>query len=179
MPDDFGCLEQQVMERIEEDRVEQRRRASRKAVALAEDIARAHDSRAAIQKAFAGIPEPDAPVTPEEKLGLTVSRARIPASPAPDDAIGLVDPSDGALKMFSRTEIFAKVNARPPGMSQFDFENGHAGTFDRPLRREVADLTWPWWARGGLGRVAGATGVVVLGWIAVVGTLSFLHSVWP
>jgi hypothetical protein len=112
---------------------------------------RAERQRQAIRKAFEGIPEPPAPgtplrvemstgiritaleLTPAEREGLSTGGVRIPAS---DDRIGLVDPADGVLKMYSRTEIRAKVKPRPPGVS-FDDANGYAGTFARPLRPEV------------------------------------------
>lgn len=152
MPDDFGELEQEVMERIQEENARQQR---------------------VIREAFVGIPEPPAPgtvvrvhdvfndafnaptrrqtvisppggairiaqieLTEAEREGLTIrDGVRIP----PDDRIGLVDPADGTLKMYSRAEIRAKVKPRPPGVS-YDDANGYAGTFERPLRQEVVTV---------------------------------------
>jgi len=136
MPDDFGELEQEVMERLEEGRAERTRRA--------------------IRKAFEDLPEPPVPgtpmsvevstgiritaleLTPAQREGLSTGGVRIPAS---DDRIGLVDPADGVLKMYSRAEIRARVKACPLGVS-YDNANGYAGTFERPLRPEVATTSW-------------------------------------
>lgn len=123
MPDDFGELEQEIMERVSaEERVTRLRRW------FAADMACDQPASSPIQIIALEL-------TPEQRAGLSTDGVRIP----PDDRIGLVDPADGTLKMYSRTEIRAKVKPRPPGVS-YDDANGYAGTFERPLRQEVVTV---------------------------------------
>ena len=152
MPDDFGDLEQEIMARIEEDRQERQRRAQRALGAL--------------------IKITEYELTPAEREGLSTGGVRIPPSPA-DDAIGLVDPRDGTLRMYSRAEIRAKVRARAPGQASFDCANGYAGTFDRSqLRREV-DLPRRLPPVAGLGRVVLASAATVM----AVPTIGYLCAI--
>lgn len=134
MPDDFGELEQQVMARIEEERAVKPKAFDQQAYdaeadAYFEALDYGHEA------STAGIQITPVKLTAEKRKALSVGKARIPASPSPDDRICLVDPVDGALKMYSRAEIRARV--RPCALGGFDDANGYAGTFEQPLRREV------------------------------------------
>lgn len=197
MPDDFGELEREVFERIDEERAEHQRRTIRKAfegipeppapgtavslVDVFNDVWTAMPrKRAVVSPPGAGIEISTIELTPAEREALSTGGVRIPASPMPTDAIGLVDPADGTLKFYSRAEIRARVAARALGAPstsllrrevQVPAQVGLVGSLGRiygqpdVINKRVLDFRvhdWTWLVLGAILATAAALGLYAI-----------------